>query len=813
MNRAPETRRRRPFLIVFAAVVAALMLGAVVLIVRVSSQIEATAAEYDDQADRVTTMNYVHRETLVWQSQLASLGTDRDFAALRLRRALLERQLTVTASLSMDTIERQAMAATGSALAKVDRIVAGLSPRSSAEDFEAAWRSIKAPLATIASTLKQLYHHREQQFLASVEKSSREASRSKILLAALGGCLMVLGGAFGLTLRHAIRTDFRRAYRALQAEMSDREAAERDLATKEAHFRSLVQNSSDVITVFDLLGEIRYESASVERNLGFTPDARVGSSVFETVDAPERLAEALADVTVRGDGPRTVEIRMRDRSGAWRDVEATITNLLDDDNVAAIVMNHRDISERKTLELELRRQAMHDPLTGLANRALFRERVEAALHRRDVDHRRPSVLFIDVDDFKTVNDGFGHDAGDRLLIEVADRLRRCVRPEDLVARLGGDEFAILVEEDGSSETVAIEVAKRALLEMGSPYAVSERQLFIDASIGIASWRSKDDANMLLRQADTAMYMAKARGKARFELFSPSMGELIRRRVDLESELRAAIESDELFLDYQPIVSLPTGEITALEALVRWDHPTRGILPPSAFLPMAEETGLITALGRRTLNQACAQLRVWLDGSPGRHLKMSVNLSSRQLRDETIVRDVASAIAEAGISPDALIIEVTESVVSHDVERVASILHELKQLGVQIAIDDFGTGYSSLSHLRQFPVDILKVDKSFVDGVGRGPEETALAHAILKIGQSFDLQTIAEGVEDQKQDIELRRLGYSHAQGNYYSRPVDPGIIEDLLTTSSLAGALLQIPSASKEVTPEANRYASSSVSE
>ncbi|HXY44019.1 MAG TPA: EAL domain-containing protein [Acidimicrobiales bacterium] len=607
------------------------------------------------------------------------------------------------------------------------------------------------------------------------------------------GIFFVLIGLFVTELFGAVRQMAAREANIIESQRLA--AAQADgLRESEQRFRSLIQRATDMIAVVDPDGSLLYESPAVEELFGWRLGERLSQPALEFVhpDDRERAAAALAETLANPATPLTIELRHRDSSGVWHWVEATVSNMLDEPTVRGIVVNGRVVDERKVLEHELIQRALHDPLTGLANRVLLRERLESALVRRDRSARRPALLFIDIDDFKTVNDGFGHDAGDRMLIEVGSRLRAAVRPEDLVARLGGDEFAVLIEEGDQSRTVAADVATRILEALQPAFDVAGNQIHVRASIGIASYRDgSPDADLILRQADIAMYDAKANGKARYATFSDEMDELVQHRLGIESGLRSALREDQIFVAYQPIVALATRQVEAVEALVRWQHPTRGLLSPAAFLDVAEETGLIIPLGRQVLRQACRQLRLWRE-SLAPEMRVSVNLSAAQLHDASIVDDVGAALEEAGLPAEALILELTEDSLISDVSGAAVTLDSLRSLGVSLAIDDFGTGYSSLSHLRHFPVDIIKVDKSFVDGVCGSTEEATLTRAVLAIGEEFCLQVVAEGVESDDQDVELRRLGCKYGQGFLYARPMAPEAVEHLLRDGAQARPALEL---------------------
>ena len=422
---------------------------------------------------------------------------------------------------------------------------------------------------------------------------------------------------------------------------------------------------------------------------------------------------------------------------------------------------------------QLARQAFRDSLTGLPNRALFMDRLAHALMRAERRGELVAVLFLDIDRFKVINDSLGHSAGDRVLATLGQRLSGCVRPEDTVARFGGDEFAVLLE-DAKDGGAAGAVAERLGAEVARPVDFNGRELFVTVSTGIAlATTLPTTPEELVRDADLAMYHAKARGKACFELFDSTMDRPAQERLGLELDLRHAITCGEFVLHYQPIVSLATGRIVEVEALVRWQHPERGLLSPADFIALTEETGLIVPLGRWIVAEACRQLRQWQAGAGLGPLVMSVNLSARQLQHPELVDDVARAIDDAPMDAGALRLEITETVVMHEAPSTLAKLQALKRLGVRLAIDDFGTGYSSLGYLKRFPVDTLKIDRSFVKGIGRDVEDTAIVRAVVTVAKSLGLAVTAEGIETDEQLRELRVLGCDRGQGYLFARPM-PG---------------------------------------
>jgi diguanylate cyclase (GGDEF)-like protein/PAS domain S-box-containing protein len=557
----------------------------------------------------------------------------------------------------------------------------------------------------------------------------------------------------------------------------------------EARFRSLVMNSTDVVMVVDADSTVRYVSPSVHGVFGYDPGELEGTQLVRLIH-PDDKAQVLQFLTAIGrEGtPSTtlIESRMRHRDDFWLHVETLRTDLLHDPNVKGIVLNSRDVSERKAFEEQLAHQAFHDSITGLANRALFRDRVEHALERQTRDEKPVSVLFMDLDDFKTINDSLGHAAGDRLLGEVGERLRTCLRTPDTAARLGGDEFAVLLE-DGGESVGAADVAGRVLSALDGPFHLEGKEVFVRASIGIATSQmgravGPEGAEELLRNADVAMYIAKEAGKNRYQVFEAEMHDTALRRLETKADLQRAVDNEEFVLHFQPVIVLETGEIEGFEALVRWNHPTRGLVMPMDFVPLAEETGLIGSIGAWVLWDACRTGRALQPVGPdARPLNMAVNLSARQLQRPEIVQEIARVLLDTGLHPERLVLEITESVMMQDMVLSNQRLTQLKHLGVQLAVDDFGTGYSSLNYIRRFPVDILKVDKSFVDGVADGGEESALTAAIIELASILNLRPVAEGIERADQLEKLLELHCELGQGYYFSEPLTLEGVHELLS--------------------------------
>ncbi len=554
----------------------------------------------------------------------------------------------------------------------------------------------------------------------------------------------------------------------------------------EARFRAMVQNSFDAILLVDRDAAVTYQSPSADRMFGYPAGALVGHSVEDLCHADDllRAQSALTDVIAVPGASRRIELRLRrhdDAGGAtsmWFDAEAVVNNLQADPNVQATVITVRDVSERKQFETQLTHQAFHDELTGLANRALFIDRVAHALARRERDATTVAVLLLDLDDFKTVNDGLGHAAGDAMLRAVAHRLEVLVRPGDTTARLGGDEFAMVLVEL-PDEQAAVHAVERIIAVLGEPLVIEGKEVFVQGSIGLAyAGAGPVTPAEVLRNADAAMYVAKTEGKSRYAVFEPHMHAAALHRLTLRADLQRALDHDEFTLHYQPIVSMETGALVGVEALVRWAHPTRGLVAPDEFIPLAEETGLVVPLGLWVLEQACRQVAAWSRTAPG--LTVSVNVSQRQLRRPEFGGEVGSVIDLTGIHPARLALEITESAIMADVLGTVERLHVLRDLGVRLAVDDFGTGYSSFSWLRQLPVDILKIDKEFVDELGRREEGGFLVGAIIDLAHNLGLSTVAEGIEAPAQLSRLRELHCDLGQGFHVGRPMPAEQIDDVL---------------------------------
>jgi diguanylate cyclase (GGDEF)-like protein/PAS domain S-box-containing protein len=533
--------------------------------------------------------------------------------------------------------------------------------------------------------------------------------------------------------------------------------------------------------ITDVHGVITWCGPSVERLSGFRSEELVGTRLVSRAHPDDfPVIEKFVAAVRRADASARVDCRMRMRDGSYRVLQVTGRNLLADDAVAGLLWTGLDVTERRQLEDQLRGRAFHDPLTGLANRALFVDRLEHAL-AAELEEATTAVLFIDLDDFKTVNDSLGHDAGDELLVLASHRIAARLRPSDTAARFGGDEFAVLLEHAGEQEAAA--AAERILSDLVAPFDIHDREVFVNASIGVAVSDGSNPSAML-RNADIAMYRAKTTGKRRYDTFRPDMHADAVRRLELYADLERGLDRDEFLAYYQPIVNLESGRIVSFEALVRWRHPQRGLLRPRDFVPLAEETGLIEPLGERILREASRQAGVWR-ARYDQTLTLAVNLATRQVLTGTLLDIVEDALRMSGLDAECLTLELTENALFADVEAAARTLRSLRSLGVRIAIDDFGTGYSSLAYLQQFPVDVLKIDRSFIVGLLDPTRSPTIVSMIVELSSSLGAATVAEGIEEWEQVRRLRELGCTLGQGYLFARPLAAADVELTLADRGL----------------------------
>lgn len=576
----------------------------------------------------------------------------------------------------------------------------------------------------------------------------------------------------------------------------------KEFAEKNELFELITENAADMIAVVDRSGKRLYNSPSYQRILGYSAASLREQSSFEQIHPADRARVILAaeKTWVTGRAER-LEYRMRHSDGSWRVLESTASAIYDSNGATEkLVIVNRDVTDRKRIEEMLAHHAVHDPLTDLPNRALFLDRLQHAIVRacRHSDYKF-AVLFIDLDEFKLLNDSLGHSAGDELLVHIGRQLARCVRetdtvarpePETLtmaeegsVARLGGDEFTVLLEDIADAGN-AVRVAQRILDKWLTPFKIDGHEVVISASIGIVMWSAMYmKSENLVRDAELAMYRAKQAGKARCEVFDPDMHARAVRRLKLETELRKAIESGELEVYYQPIVSLRDGRITGFEALSRWNRPD-GLALPSEFIPVADETGLIIPINRLLLQDACRQLRSWQNSFPSDPpLSMSVNIAPRQFAQSDLANDICLAIEQSEIAPQALQLEILETTAMAQAEKAVTMLAELKRIGVRVSIDDFGTGYSSLSRLQRLPVDCLKVDRAFICRMDQDQDSQEIVRLIIAMAHALNLKVVAEGTETEEQIQALKELRCEMAQGYFFSRPVPADAITALLRKS------------------------------
>ncbi len=589
--------------------------------------------------------------------------------------------------------------------------------------------------------------------------------------------LVLLGAVLLLTVSYendALRSD-------LERRVEERTA---ELHATERYYRALVQHASDVVMVVGPDLSIRYLSDSLQDIFGLRPEALLGGdvSVFGR-EAGKALTEVLDLAALAPAQIARIEWTLNDATGRARHVESTITNLLADPHVGALVLNTRDVTERVELERQLRHQAFHDPLTGLSNRALLGDRAAQAFARSRRTGTQVAAVVADLDAFKLVNDSLGHQAGDELLRSVAQRLQSVARLEDTVARIGGDEFLVLIDAVDANED-ALALAERLHDAIQPAFVLAGSEFGLTMSVGVAvGSAAKTNFEQLQSDADVAMYTVKAGGKDAVQLFQPSMHQQAREHLRLQSDLHNALENDELWLLYQPQFDIVGERLEGFEALVRWNHPTRGLVRPDRFITLAEESGLIVPLGRWVLREALRQAAAWdCVENDAAAPSIAVNVSTVQIRAPSLLADVKDALRQSGIAPTRVILEITESSLIEDSHNAIGVLHALKELGVRIAIDDFGTGYASLAYLQEMPVDILKIDQSFVANTDtRGRE---LLEAIIDIGRTLSLTTIAEGIEQPDQLATVKSFGCDIAQGYLLGRPLPAEEAQHLIEQQS-----------------------------
>jgi diguanylate cyclase (GGDEF)-like protein/PAS domain S-box-containing protein len=612
-------------------------------------------------------------------------------------------------------------------------------------------------------------------YLSAAKRAADLAHIASVSVYVMG--FLAVGGTFFL-------------YRRAQQKVEHASAEQEILRRSEARFRPLIQSASDVISVVDAEGKVQFMSPSVEALSGMKSEEFIGRTIFDFVggDSERQLRSLLAEVKHRPGYTQSAEFRVESREDPRisRYVQIICTNRLADPDVNGLVLNVRDINERKELEEQLRHQAFHDSLTGLANRLRFMDRLEHALERAKRNGgKQVTVLYMDLDYFKNVNDDMGHSAGDALLRLVAERVQLCIRSTDTAARLGGDEFAILLEDHHDPEQALI-TAERILQQMKLSFHIGDREVYISASIGVVvADPHKMTSEEIIRDADVAMYDAKENGRGRIQLFEPNMQLSLVERLALSQDLNGSVDRDELEVYYQPTLHLDTKRIAGFEALIRWNHPERGQLQPTTFISLAEESGFIHDLGSFVLTEACRQGKEWQARYPEPGgFTMSVNVSARQVQKPGFVRLVRETLDRTGFDPRSLILEITETVLIRHPLDVIGTLEQLKALGLHLALDDFGTGYSSLSYLKRFPIDILKIDRTFIEGMDESDRDRMLVQTVIDLGHTLKLDIVAEGIERNEQLKSLQQLHCALGQGYLFARPLDAHSAEAMLRDQS-----------------------------
>jgi len=695
------------------------------------------------QADPATTATLLHEsaDALIHGGQAPAVNGDDDETALPAATGLARRQLLQARRLVNDLTATGSAWMAGRPLEEV-RLTA---------DEKLTARGPERHLEVLAALTSNVSLNAARTIAASAD---RGVSSLIVMQVALG----IAGLIAALTLALALTAATRR---------------------QSAHFRSLVSASSDLVLVFGD-GGCRYASQSFSSMVGMQERELHKDGYTATVHPDDR--PLLASTCIQGE-PSEIVFRIRNRLGEWRHIEAHVSDMRNEQHVRGVVLNGRDVSERLVLEEELTRQAFHDGLTGLANRALFRDRLDHALARRPLSREPLALLLVDLDGFKQINDNFGHDVGDQLLLQVAARFEDVTRPSDTVARFGGDEFAVLVE---GGEQYAIALADRLLRRLSLPATVADRTLAFGASIGIVVDSGDGEAGReeLIRRADIAMYAAKKAGRGRYEVFRGEMAREFGETLGLEYEIRLGLQHGEFSVHYQPEIEVVGGAIVGVEALLRWTSPTLGSVPPTEFIAAAEATGMIMQLGELALREACEQTALWeRDGLLPERFVTWVNLSGTQLSAGGIDALVRKTLADTGVSPQRLGLEVTETAIVQGGsagERARAELQALHQDGVSIAIDDFGTGFSSLGQLRSFPIDMIKVDRSFIQGAAHDLRDAAITANVVSLAHALGLVAMAEGIESEAQLASLRELGCDLAQGFLFARAVPPAELAELL---------------------------------
>lgn len=778
------TRKRRSFgQLAISVTLVSLVAVLEGMLVTTYQQSERSTNGFGLASDATTLLANVQREGLVLESMVSGLLQDPSLEPVRVQRAILARQLSVASSHTDESLGTKLAPAQGH-LSRFDRRFAKLGATANHAELMAAVPGLAEPIAAANATIKTLYD-REDIFYGKLALDAlHDRAFNQLMLLLLGVAVAVLGGSLVFAMRRRANQESERAELAILRELTERRAAEREIVARERRFGSMIEHSSDIVTLIDPSGKVTYQSPSIERILGLDPHgATLGAPFVDLVHADDRdAAVRFLHGAVTPGSTRTTELRLRRVDGTARHCEMVCTNLTEDADVGALVLNIRDVTERKTLEDHLEFRATHDPLTGLPSRLLFKDRLQVAIANLGRSRDGIGVLFLDIDDFKRVNDSLGHAAGDDLLCALADRLQASVRAGDTVARFGGDEFAVLLSP--SDEAYAVSVGQRILESLDVAFLVGTRELFVHVSIGVSIGTGKAEAaEDLMRDADAAMYAAKEDGKGRVRLFDPEMQRAALTRVDLESQLCTALERDEFVAFLQPIVDIRTGHTAGFEALARWRRSNGDLVGPADFITVAEECGAIVPIGLRILELAAAMTvaqRERARNDP--RIPIHVNLSARQLSEPGLVLAVKDVLRRTGLPAHDLVLEVTESILMEAMDSRIAALAQLRALGIRIAIDDFGSGYSSLAYLRRLPIDILKIDKEFVEGIGWNDGNASFMRAIHRLADTIGLVTIVEGVETREQLHVLREIGFQLARGYLFGQPMPGEDISDLRPT-------------------------------
>jgi diguanylate cyclase (GGDEF)-like protein/PAS domain S-box-containing protein len=768
-------RWARPRVLIAAVVVA--VVATVSMIVLFSVLLDRMSKQVENAQARTANLSNADREVLILLQAVTQLDSDSDPQDIDVHRGVASRQILVSiASFEPDDPQVAELQVVRAELAGFpwDRLA-------EARDDDGLRREAMAVVAQSEERINLLRSEQEKMFYAVTRASLTANQHGQFTLAALVTLVLGLGIAGITMVLRRSRSDVARAYTALKGEVDERRVAEEALRASEGRFRSLVQRASDLTIVTDERGVVTYVSPAVEALVGYRPDDFLELPLLVHVE-PEERVDVATTITLLAERPglvRTIELRLRTADGRTRSIEAVCQNLLDDPDVGGLVWNGRDVTERKALESELNHRAHHDPLTGLPNRALLLQRLSDAMTQ---NRRRLSMIVVDLDGFKTVNDTLGHAAGDELLQVAAARLLGCVREGDVAARLGGDEFAIMICSVDRDDAVTI--AGRIVEVLQEAFTVAGHHLTIGASVGIAHGNQPTSGDGLLRDADIAMYVAKRTGKGRVEVFEPEMRVKASHRTALQQELARAVERGEIDVAYQPVIDLSTRQPGMLEALARWRRPGQPPVPADVFIALAEESGAINKIGLEVLRRACRACERWrqLPGFEG--LRIAVNVSVHQILAGHLADHVVEVLQDTGLPPTRLTLEITESAALDDSDRVAAEFARLQAMGVCIAVDDFGAGYSSLGLLMSLDVDALKIDRSLLDfdTTRRG----SLVMAIAELGHTLGLKVVAEGVETPQHLHRAREACCDAVQGYHLSRPLEEGMVAEFLTTWSAA---------------------------